>query len=276
MRVTSLFIYPVKSLRGTPVETFEMTTRGPLHDREWMLVDASTGVFLSQRATPQLARFEPTLRSTGVLSIRSPSSETQLEVPVLADHGRRDVTVWKDRFSAIDCGDEPARWFSRAVGTGCRLVRMADDVSRRLDPSYVRDPAAQTGFADGYPVLVTNQASLDELNARLERPVPMNRFRPNVVVSGPNAWAEDTWARLDIGRVGFDAVKPCARCTVITTDQFSGERPGGKEPLETLASHRTRPSMGATFGMNLVPKMATGTLRVGDPLTVLQYREPHG
>jgi uncharacterized protein YcbX len=248
-----------------------MTARGPRYDRHWLVVD-DTGLFLTQRSTPKLARFWPTLHPDH-LEVRFETAT--LTVPLLADAGRRTVTVWKDTFGAIDCGDAAAAWFSAALSRPCRLVHMADDTHRRLDPKYVRDPAAHTGFADAYPVLLANEASLTELNSRLTVPVPMNRFRANIVVQGPTPWAEEGWAALAVGSVTFEAVKPCSRCVVITTDQATGEQPSGPEPLRTLASYRTVPGLGAIFGMNLVPNASSGTLRVGDPVQVLKYTDPH-
>lgn len=263
MRVTGLFIYPVKSLRAVQVSSFEVTTRGPRHDRGFMVVDP-TGKFMSQRETPKMTLLQPTVL-TDSLHVQGPVGE--LLVPLSEDHGRRDISVWKDRFSAIDCGDEAAKWFSAALEKECRLVRMADDAHRGLDPKYVSDASAETGFSDGYPLLIANEASLEELNSRLEVPVPMNRFRPNVVVSGPAAWAEDGWSRVQVGALELDAVKPCSRCPIITTDQLTGER-AGKEPLKTLASYRTMPKLGAIFGMNLVPRRSGITVHVGDSLEV--------
>ncbi len=271
MKITGLFFYPVKSLRGTQVTLLELGSRGPRFDRHWMLVD-DAGVFMTQRSTPKLAQLVPVLGAQK-LSIKEPSGE-QLDLPLDADAGRRAITVWRDQLEAIDCGDEAAGFFTRSLGQPCRLVRMADDAHRRLDPKYVSDPSAQTGFADAYPLLIVNEASRVELSSRLSAPVPMSRFRPNVVVEGPPAWDEDGWSRIRLSSVPFDAVKPCSRCAVITTDQLTGARESA-EPLKTLASYRTMPGLGAIFGMNLVPTVASGTLRVGDPLTVLNYTKPH-
>ena len=228
-----------------------------------MVVDRS-GRFMTQRAVPSMARLQPTV-THDALEVSGPAG-APMRVPLQADAGRREITVWKDSFQAIDCGDEAAQWLAQQLGSpGCRLVRMADDVHRRLDPTYVSDAEAGTAFADGYPLLLANEASLAELNQRLRQPVPMNRFRPNVEVSGPPAWAEEAWAKVRLGALELDAVKPCSRCAVITTDQLTGERPG-PEPLQTLASYRTLYGLGAIFGMNLVPKRL-GTVQVGDAIS---------
>lgn len=272
MKITGLFVYPVKSLRGTQVSSFELSARGPRYDRHWMLVDEA-GEFMTQRKTPRLAQLVPTLTEESLL-IQDPAGR-RLELALDDDAGRRPITVWRDHFEAIDCGDAAAAFLTSALSLPCRLVRMADDAHRRLDPKYVSDATAQTAFADGYPLLIANAASLAELNSRLRTPVPMNRFRPNVVVQGPPPWAEDGWLRLTLGSVTLDAVKPCSRCVVITTDQLTGAHPDGPEPLKTLAAYRTLPELGAIFGMNLVPTVAAGMLRVGDLLTVLNYTKPH-
>jgi uncharacterized protein len=173
------------------------------------------------------------------------------------------VRVWNDQCAAADAGDGAARWLSAALGRPVRLVWMPDGADRRTDPDY--DPlGARVSFADGYPALLAGEASLAALNARLAVPLPMERFRPNVVVTGEAAFGEDTWRRFHIGAVPFDAVKPCARCAVTTIDQDTAER--GPEPLRTLATFRRGPS-GVLFGMNVVHR-GGGVLRVGDPVTV--------
>jgi uncharacterized protein YcbX len=189
MRVVGLFHYPVKSLRGVSVQTLHLGPRGARHDREFMLVDAS-GRFLSQRTAPRLATL-----SAEVVDGRLTLSDDRdaHSVPVDADGLRRPVTVWRDLLEAIDCGDGVARWFEDRIGQPCRLVRLPADATRLVDEKYRPRPDAQTTFTDGYPLLLTNTASLDDLNARLERPIGMERFRPNVVVETATPWAEGVW-----------------------------------------------------------------------------------
>ncbi|MDP1922214.1 MAG: MOSC N-terminal beta barrel domain-containing protein [Myxococcales bacterium] len=266
MRVAGLFHYPVKSLRGVAVEALELGARGPLHDREWMLVDAQ-GRFLSQRGTPRMATLTASLTSD-TLRLGDDSGAT-LEVPRENDGTSLDVTVWRDTVAAIDCGDAAAAWLEARLHHPCRLVRLPDSTIRPLDPKFSPRPDAQTGFADGYPVLLTNASSVDALNRELPHPLGMERFRPNVVITGAPEWAEDEWRVVQAGGVTLDLVKPCARCAVITTDQRSGEKPDGATPLTVLAANRTLPPFGAIFGQNAVHR-ATGTLRLGDPLTVLE------
>jgi uncharacterized protein len=257
MKLLGAWLYPVKSMRGVQVDALTLDDKGIVGDRRWMLVDAENQ-FLTQRAVPALVRLQPTLMPGGV---RLDDGAQQLEVatpPLTA--ARRHVTVWRDRFDALDAGDEAAQWLSARIGQPCRLVAFADDVRREVDVTYARD--AQTTFTDAYPLLITNEVSLDALNAKLEVPLTMDRFRPNLVVREGPAWAEDGWAHLTIDGLPFEGVKPCARCVAITTDQRTGERPQGSKPLTALAELHALPGKGALFGMNLVHRR-TGTLQVG-------------
>jgi hypothetical protein len=174
------------------------------------------------------------------------------------------VTVWRDECEAIDEGDGAARWFTDHLGVGVRLVRLANDDARPLGTTAAQ-PGDRVSFADAYPFLLLSLGSLRHLNSRLNLPVPMDRFRPNIVVDGCKPHAEDGWASIRIGEVDFDVTKPCARCVVTTTDQETGER--GREPLQTLASYRTEDGR-VLFGQNLVQR-GTGTVRVGDDVEIL-------
>lgn len=262
MSVTALFHYPVKGLRGVAVTALELDARGPRWDRHWMVVDAA-GRFVSQRTHPAMATLAA--RVDGALRLEGPGL-APLEVPLDADAGRRAVTVWRDTLDAVDVGDAAAAWLSRALGLPCRLVRMADEARRLVDATYSPRPDAHTGFSDGYPVLVVNEASLEALNGRLRAPVPVDRFRPNVVVRLGPAWAEDGWQALRVGALLLDAVKPCVRCPVVTTDQRTGARDA--EPLEVLRALHTLEGRGPVFGQNAVHR-APGVVRVGDDVEVL-------
>lgn len=264
MRIAGLFHYPVKSLRGLEVDELTLEARGPRHDREWMVVDTN-GRFLTQRTTPRMATLTARLRNDR-LELSDDSGAMLLVDPTSAPS--RDVTVWKDTVTATDCGDTAATWLTARLGQPCRLVRMPDSTIRPVDPKYSPRPDAHTTFADAYPVLLTNTASLDDLNTNLPAPLGMERFRANVVISGAPAWAEDEWRAVTLGSITFDLVKPCARCVVITTDQRTGEQPHGSAPLTTLARLRTLQPFGAIFGQNAVHR-STGTLRVGDELHVI-------
>ncbi|MBL8924594.1 MAG: MOSC domain-containing protein [Myxococcaceae bacterium] len=266
MRITSLFCYPVKGLRGVATAALQFGPRGPLHDRHWMVVGPDDR-FLSQRSTPRMATLNAAL--TGAALVLSTDDGQRLDVPLDAGVTPRDVVIWRDTVRALDCGDAPARWLTERLGQACRLVHLPPDTVRLLDPKFSPRADAQTGFADAYPVLVTNAASLEALNRDLPRPLGMDRFRPNVVLDGAPAWAEDGWRVLQAGAVTFDLVKPCARCAVITTDQRTGETPDGPAPLATLARLHTLPPFGAIFGQNAVHR-GPGTLRLGDEVAVLE------
>lgn len=260
--VTHLNVYPVKSCRGIPLGTATLDRWGIQHDRNWMVVDAD-GLFVSQRTQPRLALVEPALGPERLI-LRAPEMPA-LELPVTGRAGRdRTVTIWKDTCRALDQGDAAAEWFTRYLGQPTRLVRIGGGFERPVSEATYPS-GADVGFADGYPLLVLSLASLADLNARLAEPVPMNRFRPNLVVGGCPAFAEDTWKRIRIGDVNFQLVTACERCSITTVDQATGVQ--GKEPLSTLATFR-RIGGGVIFGRNVVHQ-GVGTLRVGDVVEVL-------
>ena len=247
-RAVSFHTYPVKGCAGTADTTATVAKRGLAFDREWMVVD-SDGQFITQRHAPSLALVRPTLRD-GVLMI---SIDTVGAVKIPLDQPFRDsrfVTVWRDHCAAIDEGNEVASLLSEHLGRQARLVRMADGHERS-----VRGTDAETGFADAFPLLIISQASLADLNARIvERggtPVPMERFRPNIVVDCCEAYAEDGWGDITIAGVTFQMSGPCERCNVTTVDQSTGTVVPGGEPLATLATYR-RGEGGVTFGQNAV------------------------
>lgn len=265
MHVTGLSIYPIKACAGISLSEVSLTPRGLAHDR-WMMVVDPGGRFLTQRECPTLGQVKPRLLADA-LALEAPGSDS-LTVPLKHSGQRREVVVWKSTCAAIDQGDEVADWFSQYLGRAVRLVRVADDFHRTLDPHYAPRPSDTTAFADGYPILVLSEESLADLNRRLEIPLPMNRFRPNVVVSGVDAYAEDTWRTFTVAGLRFEGVKTCARCVVTTTDQVTAQR--GKEPLATLATYRDS-ERGVLFGQNVIqtppegaPSWDWGTIRVGD------------
>ncbi len=265
----SIHIYPIKGTRGTALEEAAVEPRGLQHDRRWMLVD-STGTFLSQREQPRLALVQAQVRPAQLFVEAPGMAPLAVEVPAEATPRLR-VRVWRDALDAVPAADPAHAWFSRFLGLPCRLVYLDAQARRRVDPAYAvaDDPVS---FADGYPVLLTAQASLDALNARLETPLPMNRFRPNLVVAGFDAFAEDGFAQVRLGEVLFHVVKPCARCVVTTIDQQTA-RPG-REPLRTLATFRRRDGK-VYFGQNLIPAQP-GTVRVGDRAEGVARKELEG
>ncbi|RMF61669.1 MAG: MOSC domain-containing protein [Bacteroidetes bacterium] len=261
-QVSALFIYPVKSTRAVALDRVEVTRLGPRDDRRWMLVDPD-GRAVTQREAPRLALVAARPEGQG-LRVTMPG-ETPLWVPVPpADAPRIPVRVWDDRFLAALADEAVHRAFSSFLGRSVRLVHQPDEVVRPVDPTYGR-AGDRVSLADGFPLLLTTGASLDELNRRLEAPVPMVRFRPNLVLEGLAPFEEDRWRRIRVGAMTFRVVKPCARCVVTTVDPATGTV--GHEPLRTLATFRRRGSK-VFFGQNLIPE-APGVLYVGDPVEVL-------
>jgi uncharacterized protein YcbX len=249
MHISELFYYPIKSGAGVALTEAVLDERGIVGDREFMVVD-DFGRFLTQREAPLLA----------LVSWESPHVLTPVGRATIEAGPLRDVTVWDYAGPAIDCGDEVAVLLSDFLGRCARLVRTPPGHARRSD-----DGRTGVGFADGYPLLLIGQASLAELNARLPQPLPMNRFRPNVVVADSAPFAEDTWGRIRLGEVAVDVVKPCKRCAITAVDQATGER-GDGEPLRTLGSFR-KVKGGVIFGQNVVHEQL-GTLRVGDAVSL--------
>lgn len=260
--VSALYRYPVKSCKGHALREAITDARGIVGDRRMMIVD-SQGEFITQRDAPRLALIEPVMNDDGSMTLRAPNQPSASFTP--SNQGRRvKARVWRDVCDAIDQGDEVAAWLQDFLAMPARLVRMADDSVRRVDARYARRPSDQTGFADGYPFLLISQASLDDLNARLASPISMNRFRPNIVVSGCDAFAEDDWREIRIGGIIFNIVKPCARCAIPTIDQDTAI--AGPEPLRTLAAYRTF-GQKVLFGQYLVAAN-TGALRMGDEVEI--------
>ncbi len=265
--VSELNIYPVKGLKGIALEEARVTSRGLENDRRWMVVDPQ-GMFMSQRTVPKMATVWTELYDDA-LALSAPDMDV-VEVPLATQDGERlRVVVWRSVCDAVAVSPAADAWLSEYLGTPCRLVHMAQSSLRYSNPDYAGS-GKPVGFADGYACLATSEASLAELNERLaaqgHRALPMNRFRPNIVVAGGAPWAEDTWGEIGIGAAAFRAAKPCGRCQVTTTDQATGEV-RGPEPLATLATYREHPEFGIMFGMNWVVEM-TGLIRVGDVVTV--------
>jgi uncharacterized protein YcbX len=259
LQLGALNIYPIKSARGIALEQSEVDHFGLRYDRRWMVVDRS-GEFLSQRRQPRLALVVPSIRD-GTLRVEAPGM-APLEVPLQPNSTvATRVTVWDDTCDATWLGETAAGWFSDFLGCACSLVHMDADSIRPANQTFA-PPGARVSFADGFPFLLISEASLTDLNRRLAEPLPMNRFRPNLVVTGGEPYQEDQWSRIEIGDIGFRVVKPCGRCLVTTTDQNTGER--GKEPLRTLATYRKQGAE-VMFGQNVVHQ-GRGHLRVGDPV----------
>jgi uncharacterized protein YcbX len=259
-----IYLYPIKSLGGIAVQEAQVEERGFKYDRRWMLVDQS-GEFLTQRQHPQLALLQVALSESQleVFSKGDPSQRIAFDLD-LASNQELQVSVWGDQVLARVVSVEVSRWFSDFLKMDLDLVVMPESSHRKMDPRYAVQ-GESVSFADGMPYVMIGQASLDELNQRLEVPISMDRFRPNLVFSGGEAYAEDQFKQLQIGEVEFQVVKPCARCVLITVNQQTGEK--GKEPLATLATYRTVNNK-VYFGQNAVA-LAPGIVRVGDPIQQL-------
>ena len=269
--VTELRIHPVKGLRGGLHRTADIEHWGLAGDRRWMVVDAA-GRFLSQREHNTMALVEARNTATGI-TLTTPGMEGMI-IPFPAPETETfDVVVWRDTVRAVPAGAAADAWISAALGLCCRLVYLADTAGRKIDPAY--SSAGQTvNFADGFPVLLTSMTSLADLNTRLAVPIPIGRFRPNIVVSGAVPWAEDCWRRIRIGDVLFRVVKPCDRCIVTTIDPETGQRPDKTEPLRTLATFRRDQRGGVMFGQNLIPEN-TGRIAAEDRVVVLEHGPPN-
>lgn len=262
--LTQINLYPVKSLGGLAVNEADVEPRGLRHDRRWMLVDQK-GRFLTQRALPRMALVSAGLTADG-LTLAAPGMEP-LQVPFEpeAPARRQTVQVWANVCEAAPVGEQADDWFGEFLGIPCRLVFMPDETRRPVNPKYAVGEGI-VSFADGYPLMLLGEASLSDLNARLESPVPMDRFRPNLIVSSVPAYAEDGWTKVRIGSATFHGVKPCDRCGLITVNQETGEA-AGPEPLRTLAAYRSKDQK-VLFGRLLIPDGA-GAVHVGDAVEVL-------
>lgn len=265
MKLTEINIYPIKSTRRIALQQSEVLPRGLPWDRRWMLVD-SEGRFVTARKHPRLAMVQTRVGETS-LYVQGPGMPS-IEVPLYPLDGERvAVQIWRDRCEALATSPEADAWFSDYLGMPVRLVQLTDDLHRGVDPAYGR-PGDEVSFADGFPLLLISEASLADLNTRLEHPVEMRRFRPNVVVAGAEPYAEDAWRRIRIGDVEFEGVKACSRCIFTTIDPDTGEKDPAMEPLRTLGTYRRRPEGGVYFGQNLVPRSG-GVIRVGDRVEIL-------
>jgi uncharacterized protein len=264
VRVTEIVIYPIKSTAGISVDARAVQAQGLDMDRRWMVVDGD-GEFLSGRELPMLTQIRCRLEGDDVW-VSAPGMD-DIHIPPPGDSApAQPVRVWDDACRAVAAGDAVDAWFARALGTRCHLVYMRDTGQRPVDFTYGQ-AEDRVSFADGFPLLLISQASLEDLNGRLEEAVSMRRFRPNLVVSGCGPYAEDGWRQVRIGETSFDVVKKCARCVFTTIDPDSGEKHPRLEPLRTLGSYRRGPGTGVFFGQNLIPR-SVGTIRVGDVLAV--------
>jgi hypothetical protein len=262
LTLAELWVYPVKSLAGVRVSRAEVEARGLRHDRRFMVVD-SAGRFLTQRELPSMALLRPRIEGSR-LTLEGPLGAGP-SVDCEAPGDAREVAVWGDRCEAVDAGDEAARWLSSALSTKVRLVRMPESTRRSADPDYAR-PGDLVSFADGFPFLLTTDASLRAVSSRLPAPVDARRFRPNLVVTGVDRpFDEDGWAEVRVGGLRFFPRKPCSRCAIVDVDPDTGTRSTGV--LAALAELR-REGNRVFFGQNLVHD-GLGSLHEGSPVEVV-------
>lgn len=280
--LSALHIYPIKSCGGISVPQARVDEPGLALDRHWMLIDRQ-GRFLSQREYPLMAAIRTALNDS-VLSVQT-DGMSELRLPLQADptitSTALPVTIWQDNVAALDCGEHAHQWFSSYLGVDARLVRFAPSQQRICSPRWTGPDVATTQFADGFPLLVVGEASLQDLNQRMEKKgapaIPMDRFRPNLVLSGLEAYEEDYVDTLSFGEPGHEVVirmvKPCARCPIPTINQDTGlsDPLWGNEPLDTMSAYRAnqRVEGGLTFGQNAIVIQGAGNLlRVGQSAQV--------
>ncbi len=290
MHISEINIFPIKSLKGVALDSAVVEPRGLQYDRRWMLTDVS-GKFFTQREFPKMATIKVEVTKRGLLV--SADNTTGIMIPFEAATGRvQEVTIWQSVCPGEIYSDGVNQWFSQVLETDCQLVHMPDESRRSVNPRFDQGEDI-VSFADGYPLMLLGEASLDDLNARMAEndkeadrsvrvPLPMNRFRPNLVVSGSDAFAEDDWDKVRIGEAVFRSTKPCERCVITTIDQSKGEF-DGKEPLKILASYRMAKDIipdrydslgvGANavlFGQNLIAEIPGGAIKVGDKVEVIE------
>ena len=261
--LSEIYIYPVKSLSGISVDSAIVEERGLKYDRRYLLVD-DNGVFMTQRDFPQLAFLRLSFSENG-FKVLNTQNDSHTFIPFESNSKENiSVTIWDDVCNAVRVTKELDDWFSNAINKKCSLVYMPDDEKRIVEKKFINDEYI-VSFADAYPFLIIGQSSLDDLNTRLDNPIPMNRFRTNFVFTGGSPYEEDNWKDFKIGELSFKAVKPCARCVITTTNQDTAER--SVEPLKTLSKYRTVNNK-VMFGMNLVCKQ-TGRVSVGNEIQLI-------
>jgi uncharacterized protein len=246
LHLSEIWIYPVKSLGGIRLRSSKVMEKGLAFDRRWMLIDEAN-TFMTQRVHPMMALFKLEIQGAAFKitfkndSLSLPFSHSILPTEI-------NAKVWDDEVMTFEVSKVHSGWFSEKLGMKCKLVSFPEKNSRPVDVRYkINDE--NVSLADGYPLLIIGQSSLDDLNSRLDRPVPMNRFRPNLVFTGGQPYEEDAWKYFTIGKSKFAGVKPCSRCVLTTVDQQTGEK--GKEPLATLAKYRQRENK-IYFGQNVL------------------------
>ena len=267
LRLSALYRFPLKSGKGESLQQISLDKLGLDGDRRWMLVDEASGRFMTQRTVGQMSQLSALWNADGGLTLSAPGHPAINVALPTRDAELRGVTIFRDTLRVPDAGDAAAAWVSEFIGKPTRLVQVPLDRARTTEAGYGKDDD-KVAFADGFPLLLIGQASLEDLSQKVGRPLEMLRFRPNLVIEGSEAYAEDGWKRIRIGDVEFRVVKSCSRCILTTIDPQTGERSQDREPLATLQKYRTEAD-GAMFGQNLVND-SNGQLEVGMPVTILE------
>jgi len=263
LTLSEINVYPIKSLGGISLQSSVVEERGLKYDRRWVLVD-ETNKFFTQRDFPEMALIKVEIEKDGLKLQHKTKNVEPLLVPLEFDHSKKNkVVIWNDTVDGVFYNNQIDDWFSNIIGIKCHLVKMSETTKREVDTTYAKDKIVS--FADGFPFLIIGQASLDDLNSKMEIPLPMNRFRTNFVFKGGKPFEEDEWKNFKIGEVLFEVVKPCARCVITTTNQETAERL--HEPLLTLSKFRKVENK-VMFGMNLVCHL-TGKIRVRQQIELL-------
>lgn len=264
IKVSAIYIYPVKSLTGIEVRQAEVEARGLQWDRRWMLVDGQ-GQFLSQRSLPMLGGLQPELTNNHLIIHDVKGARESLAIPLKPDaHETLEVVIWDDTVNAVAVSEAADQWFSEYLGQVCRLVYMNEKAQRKTDPRYALSTQDEVSFADGYPLMMLSESAMELLNSKCPEPMQVARFRPNVLLTGCNAHEEDEWAEIQMGEVSFTGVKPCARCVMTTIHPKTLIK--SAEPLATLTGYRKKGNK-ILFGENFIPH-EMGTIRVGDEVLV--------
>ena len=281
MIVSKLCVYPIKSCQGIYLDRVKVINTGFFLDREMMLVSDS-GKFITQRQFPQLAKVKVKMIEDIILSTDD-ENLPPITLPLASTGTAIEVEIWGDTLQASDRGDAVADWFHRLLNLNenkiCRLVKRSPNYERIVKQKYPSQEDIPISFADSYPVMLTATASLVKLNQRIaeihlsqKQAIPMNRFRPNIVVETTEPFIEDRWNVIQIGEIKFKVAKPCSRCIITTIDQQQGKKDRLKEPLNTLSTFRQLSEQGVMFGVNLIPKNE-GTIRKNDRLQILETRD---
>lgn len=271
MFLSEINIYPIKSLKGISIDKGKIERRGLQFDRRWMLIDQNNH-FLTQREFPKMATINVEIIDD---ALRVSNEEEKLIIPFIPEVDvSAKVRIWQSKCGAKVYENQINEWFSEYLQTNCKLVLMPEETKRKINYFYAVQADDHVSFADGFPFLLIGESSLANLNEKLESPVPMNRFRPNFVIEDSEAFAEDGWKKIKIGKAIFHVVKPCARCVITTIDQETGQK-AGAEPLKTLASFRIPKrsrKKKILFGQNLIAENAGEIVRIGDRVEVLETK----